>query len=314
MCEEDSEDSEAVAKLLEINDSIHRTVERYKLIKKGDAEGAAKIPKGTLGTSTGVGKNAANELSLIDFDPDTATGEGLEQDCARSKQAPLENDLLGLSMDDQPSQNQGSIALGMGESLSISGATSMPSMMRSKDTVAVSQQLQQPAQPNPAQPEYQAFSRSSSSSALPTQHSTTPSTQLPQTSNTEPNASDPFALLVTGSARSQSPTNRTPAAKPAPQPSSLLDAVTPPQSAVPARENGSATDDEWTFASSLPRNSLPSSNQIDVLSSSIKITFLATRELGQPVVRIVVDFSNNTSQHIQGVHFQVAVKKVRTIK
>ena len=66
MCEEESDDHEAVAKLLEINDSIHRTVERYKLMKKGDVDGAAKIARGTLGTSTGVGKNAANELSLID--------------------------------------------------------------------------------------------------------------------------------------------------------------------------------------------------------------------------------------------------------
>src|ERR1700753_3619210 len=70
MCEEESDDAEAVAKLLEINDSIHRTIERYKLMKAGDIEAANKIAKGTLGTTTGVGKNAANELSLIDFDPD----------------------------------------------------------------------------------------------------------------------------------------------------------------------------------------------------------------------------------------------------
>ena len=53
MCEEESDDSEAVAKLLEINDSIHRTIERYKLIKKGDLDAASKIPKGTLGASMG---------------------------------------------------------------------------------------------------------------------------------------------------------------------------------------------------------------------------------------------------------------------
>ena len=33
MCEEESDDHEAVAKLLEINDSIHRTIQRYKLVK-----------------------------------------------------------------------------------------------------------------------------------------------------------------------------------------------------------------------------------------------------------------------------------------
>ncbi|MCJ1302906.1 hypothetical protein MMC08_005711, partial [Hypocenomyce scalaris] len=70
MCEEESDDQEAVAKLLEINDSIHRTVERYKLIKQGDLDAALKIPKGTLGTSTGVSRTADNELSLIDFGGD----------------------------------------------------------------------------------------------------------------------------------------------------------------------------------------------------------------------------------------------------
>lgn len=70
MCEEESDDAEAVNKLLEINDSIHRTIERYKLIKQGDLAAASKIPKGTLGTSTGVSKNADNELSLIDFGGD----------------------------------------------------------------------------------------------------------------------------------------------------------------------------------------------------------------------------------------------------
>src|ERR1700761_1855503 len=74
MCEEESDDHEAVAKLLEINDSIHRTVERYKLMKKGDVDAASKIAKGTLGTSTGVGKNAANELSLIDFGGEETNG------------------------------------------------------------------------------------------------------------------------------------------------------------------------------------------------------------------------------------------------
>ncbi|RAL59990.1 hypothetical protein DID88_000616 [Monilinia fructigena] len=73
MCEEESDDHEAVAKLLEINDSIHRTVERYKLMKKGDVDAASKIAKGTLGTSTGVSKNSANELSLIDFDGEPET-------------------------------------------------------------------------------------------------------------------------------------------------------------------------------------------------------------------------------------------------
>ena len=70
MCEEESDDAEAVNKLLVINDSIHRTLERYRLVKAGDAEGASRIPRGTLGTSgAGVRKGPDNELSLIDFGP-----------------------------------------------------------------------------------------------------------------------------------------------------------------------------------------------------------------------------------------------------
>ena len=121
MCEEESEDSEAVAKLLEINDSIHRTIERYKLIKKGDLEAASKIPRGTLGTSTGVTKTADNELSLIDFSgdaqPDSSTSNGT--DGANDQQiGSVEDDLLGLSMQDHNYGQSGGIALGFGANTS----------------------------------------------------------------------------------------------------------------------------------------------------------------------------------------------------
>ena len=111
MCEEESDDHEAVAKLLEINDSIHRTVERYKLMKKGDVEAASKIEKGTLGTSTGV--NAANELSLIDFGGEETNGAGSAGPSADSQPGGLEDDLLGLSMGENYGQG-GGIALGFG--------------------------------------------------------------------------------------------------------------------------------------------------------------------------------------------------------
>ena len=116
MCEEESDDSEAVAKLLEINDSIHRTIERYKLVKNGDLEAASKIPKGTLGTSTGVTKTADNELSLIDFDGDTESRTATTDDVGRAssqKTASIEDDLLGLSLQNQSYGQTGGIALGM---------------------------------------------------------------------------------------------------------------------------------------------------------------------------------------------------------
>ena len=118
MCEEDSEDHEAVAKLFEINDSIHRTIERYKLFKKGDIEGANKIPQGTLGrTGAGVSQGPNNTLNLIDFgDPEPAPAPA----AAESSNAPqqptakgnaLEDDLLGLSLSGDTYGQSGSISL-----------------------------------------------------------------------------------------------------------------------------------------------------------------------------------------------------------
>jgi len=120
MCEEESDDSEAVAKLLEINDSIHRTIERYKLIKKGDVNAASKIPKGTLGTSTGVSKTADNELSLIDFGGDEPAQSSTTNTDVSSEQNPasLQDDLLGLSVQDQDYGQGGGIALGFGANTS----------------------------------------------------------------------------------------------------------------------------------------------------------------------------------------------------
>lgn len=116
MCEEESEDPEAVHKLLEINDSIHRTIERYKLVRKGDFDAASRIPKGTLGTTTGVSKNANNEFSLIDFDPEPApSSNGNAGPSSRGGNA-LENDLLGLSLGEEGPAPGGGISLGSSSS------------------------------------------------------------------------------------------------------------------------------------------------------------------------------------------------------
>jgi hypothetical protein len=117
MCEEDSEDHEAVAKLFEINDSIHRTIERYKLFKKGDIEAANQIPQGTLGRSgAGVSQGPNNTLNLIDFgdpEPAPAATQSTEapQQSASTGHA-LEDDLLGLSLGGDSYGQSGSISLG----------------------------------------------------------------------------------------------------------------------------------------------------------------------------------------------------------
>jgi hypothetical protein len=116
MCEEESEDPEAVHKLLEINDSIHRTIERYKLVRKGDLDAASRIPKGTLGTTTGVSKNANNEFSLIDFDPEPAPSSNGNDGSSSQGGNALENDLLGLSLGEEGPAPGGGISLGSSSS------------------------------------------------------------------------------------------------------------------------------------------------------------------------------------------------------
>lgn len=121
MCEEESDDSAAVAKLLEINDSIHRTIERYTLTRKGDLDAASKIPQGTLGTSTGVSKTKDNELSLIDLDEDPlpTSSQPSGQDANNPAKPGLpEDDLLGLSIQDHTYGQGGGIALGFGANTS----------------------------------------------------------------------------------------------------------------------------------------------------------------------------------------------------
>lgn len=119
MCEEESDDTAAVAKLLEINDSLHRVVERYRLMKKGDLEGAAKLAAGApislSGPAAKQGGSAAAEVSLIDLDAD---GDANNSSAAggSSQAGSLENDLLGLSIGDSSGSfgQGGGIALGLG--------------------------------------------------------------------------------------------------------------------------------------------------------------------------------------------------------
>ncbi|KAL4934843.1 hypothetical protein BDV06DRAFT_208184 [Aspergillus oleicola] len=293
MCEEESDDPEAVHKLLEINDSIHRTIQRYKLVKTGDFEGATRIPKGTLGTTTGVSKNANNELSLIDFDPEPAPNGDAEQPVQGSSS--IENDLLGLSIDEPiPS---GGISLGQ---------TSPPVPPIPQSSSAF-------------QPNYDILGSLSSPQPQSKQPTPIPAfSQLQATATPPPPVVDPFASLVSASPRHHTPTPsvgaaspRLPAQAPTPAGSSLLDLA----GGAPEQKPKSVEDDEWNFASSLPEaSSLPSTNQVQVLNSSLKVEFVARRHPQQQrQIHIVALFSNATGQVINNLHFQVAVEKAYTL-
>ncbi|KAE8144134.1 VHS domain-containing protein [Aspergillus avenaceus] len=295
MCEEESDDPEAVNKLLEINDSIHRTIERYKLVKKGDTEAAARIPKGTLGTTTGVSKNANNELSLIDFDPEPTSNGSAPQATGGSS---LENDLLGLSIDEPVPA--GGISLGPGP-VNPMASTSPP--------------LQQT--PAAFKPNYDILS--SLNSSRPASQSPTPAPAMmrPQSTTATPPPTDPFASLVSAGSRHPSPfPSNVSAPQSASAGSSLLDLAGVAASQPAANTTKAADDDEWNFASSLPEsNSLPTANKVQVLNSSLRIDFVAQRDPQQAQqINIVAYFSNNTNEPLNDLEFRVAVEKAYALK
>ncbi|KAJ5408508.1 hypothetical protein N7509_002391 [Penicillium cosmopolitanum] len=308
MCEEESDDPEAVHKLLEINDSIHRTIERYKLVKKGDLDAASKIPKGTLGTTTGVSKNANNELSLIDFDPEPVPEptNGAAAGPSQSGGSALENDLLGLSLGEQGPVAGGGISLG--------GPVGFPQMSAGPSPQAASP-TPPPQAPAGFKPNYDILA--SLNSSRPASQSSTPapgpSPQVRQTA-TPPQAADPFASLMSASPRPTSGAFQPPVQSQSPVSSSLLDlaggTTSPPQAPAPAAE-----DDEWDFASSLPTsNVLPTKNQVQVLSTQLRVDFLVQRVPAYPrQIFVKALFSNPNSQPIGDLHFQVAVEKAYTL-
>ncbi|KAI4130316.1 MAG: hypothetical protein LQ341_006477 [Variospora aurantia] len=331
MCQEESDDQEAVNKLLQINDSIHRTIDRYKLVKKGDLEGASKIEKGTVGISTGVGKNADNELSLIDFDGDVQPTVAPEASntAAPPKMEPLEDDLLGLSFQDKPYGQTGGIALGFGANsskrfqripisnplipaLDVPGPSLLSSSTEQSSakppTPASTPRIQQ--LPTPHKPNYDPFA--SLTGSHPASRSTTPGPSNPKPSAMS--SSDPFAAL---------------SSKPPQQPStvpssSMFDfaslkspASTTPQPSQQSNGASTSTDDDWTFTSALPadNSSLPASNEITVSTTAVSILFRASRsdKPGSPI-SISASYSNNTPSLITEYTFQVAVTKGYTLQ
>ncbi|TVY80627.1 putative ADP-ribosylation factor-binding protein [Lachnellula suecica] len=307
MCEEESDDHEAVAKLLEINDSIHRTVERYKLMKKGDLESASKIAKGTLGTSTGVSKNSENELSLIDFGGDAEPNGSSSMAAPPAQQGQpggLEDDLLGLSMGEDYGQG-GGISLGFGNNSSIPGPALISSTTdHSTARGPTPSKSPDPSQPHISQPNYSAFSAfgTAAPKTVTPQPSLFQQQQAAALAKAQPQAppSDPFAAL-TSPIRQSTPQQ--------PQPSMFdFGNHQPPAPAAAADE------DEWAFSSALPEG-LPSSNTIAVSKTNLSISLHAAREPNSPtVITMSLTFSNQTDQPISELTFQAAVTKGYSLK
>ncbi|KAL8788393.1 MAG: hypothetical protein Q9195_007311 [Heterodermia aff. obscurata] len=321
MCEEESDDAEAVNKLLEINDSIHRTIERYKLIKQGDIAAASKIPKGTLGTSTGVSKNADNELSLIDFGGDEpAPAPSISTNGGNaSKTESLEDDLLGLSMQDNAYGQGGGIALGFGANTNVPGPSLLSSSTQKNTARAPSPNpIVQPQQgPVHTKPNYNPFSAISNS--LTSSRATTPGPSFPSQPSAQPSKSaDPFASLSSPPAQ-PSPSLNALRSQPASTPPPSLFGFDPPnqQTQLPQQVNGAPAEDEWNFSSALPDEGagLPSVNDIGIQGSHVSISFKISRPpSGDSVIQIAASFSNKTAKLVTEYTFQVAVTKAYTLK
>lgn len=319
MCEEESDDHESVAKLFEINDSIHRTVERWKLLKKGDIEGARKIAQGapipSTSRSSGKTASAANELSLIDFDADagsTTNGSGNGAAGSSSQPGGLENDLLGLSLGDSGSSfgQGGGISLGFGANqsrlmrqIALCPTTNRPpdipgpALLSSvtQNSTAAGGPISSPTPP-PFSP-YSGFvsqpSTSQSSTPRPSllQQS---AFSLPPPQNT---AVDPFAALASSQLSASKPSTPKP---------------TTPAAAPPAPA-ATAEDDEWSFSSALPPEapSLPTEHKLTVKDQLLQIDMQARRSpQNLSALGLLFAFSNNTPMPISNLHFQLAVTKV----
>lgn len=309
MCEEDSEDTEAVAKLFEINDSIHRTIQRYKLIKTGDIDGANKIPQGTLGrTGAGVSKGANNQLNLIDFGdaepaPAAASAEssGTASGQPAAKGNALEDDLLGLSLAGDSYGQSGSISLG-GSNGSVLGLSGVPVPQHQKASNQAITDL---------------FASGSRSASSPQQFSSPPpsATFSPATFSPAPaqasRTPDPFASL-TSTPRQGSPFQYQQSVKPPAPAAGTVDLlggdISGPTSNLAQSSTSAANDDdEWTFASSVP----DSSKEITVVNSTINVLFNVSRE-NDTTLLINSRVSNNTPLPISGLTLQVAASKVRS--
>ncbi|KAI7308281.1 hypothetical protein KC315_g13408, partial [Hortaea werneckii] len=335
-------------------------IQRYRLVKNGDIEGANAIPKGTLGVSgAGVKKGPDNELSLIDFGgPDEAGAESSQQPAATAsadlmggeseqpaaaaapqpKGNALEDDLLGLSMGGGDFGSGGGISLGAptngASSADIMSQFNQPaqqqtasnSIFSSQQALPHPQQQQQPAaQPQAPKANYDPFSSLSASNSRPTSMSSTPipSAAQQQQAAAAKKPADPFAALAstprsgspfqfqqsTSSAKSPAP----PATSQAPQASGGgMDLLGMGDSTAPAQpqqqQQTAGGDDEWTFSSALPDQP----HEIAVTNSSIRTVFNVKRD-NDTEIQLQSKISNNTSQPITDLTFQLAVTKGYTL-
>lgn len=120
MTEEDGQDEETVAKLLQLNDYLHSLVEKFELLRKGDHSAAGAV--NTKAPSGGAVSSKAVVSDLIDFGDDEPAAGGAAPAATGGSGGAVDDllgDLNGLSFN-----NSG---FGQGGSISLLGATTASS-------------------------------------------------------------------------------------------------------------------------------------------------------------------------------------------
>ena len=268
-------------------------------MKAGDIAAAQKIPHGTLGTSTGVSKNANNELSLIDFGSDEPVAETTS---AETKQSSIEDDLLGLSMSDTNYGQGGGIALGFGANSNVPGPALLSSVIQQSSARSDTPVAQGQQQYGPQKANYDAFAAfNTPPQSLTPQPSLLQQQQrakLHKQQQQRQPASDPFSILSNPGQAVPNPLYN-PAAQP--KQGQILD----------TNSNGAPpVDDDWNFSSALP-DEMPMKSTLVVSQKEIGIVFQVSRKAtDETTVEILAKFSNRSSNPITELTFQVAVTKV----
>ncbi|KAF3903297.1 hypothetical protein AA313_de0201888 [Arthrobotrys entomopaga] len=279
MAEEESDDAEAVAKLFTLNDTINATIEKYKLLKKGDYAGAAAVKPGVV-------PPGATSTDLIDLmgDEISSNGNSVNNGPSGNTGSSLEDDLLGLSIG--PGSGGGGIALGFGANSNIPGPPLLSSTLNSSTArgstpdfsiggfSAPSNHNRQPSAPSPLGP-MSAFSN------------------LAQLSGTVPHP-------------------------PPPQAQPIANFSSPGSSSNPTNLNNDDDDEFAAFSSAVPpSNNFPplKSTEREVTASPLRVVMeTSPRYPADAPLVLKVKFSNATAKIIKDITFQLAVTRSLQLK
>lgn len=139
--EEEQDDDSLVQDLLQFNDTVNQLLQKYNLLKTGDAGQAAEINLPAISTSA-AGGALANEINLIDFDEaETSASPTPDTESSTTPVDDLLGDLNNLNFS-QPTQN-----FGMGGSISLGASQPAAPVTTNSNSLDLLGVLSSPASP-----------------------------------------------------------------------------------------------------------------------------------------------------------------------